>query len=184
MEQFTYPHTIENGGGERLTFISHVKDETGDYLEVENLVQPNSGPPMHVHFKQAESLTVVQGRIGVQSLGGKEEFFGEGQTVTFKAGEPHRFWNAGTKPLICKGWVKPPYNIVYFLTEIYKSTKANGGERPGNFDSAWLLTKYKSEFDLIGIPSFVRKVIFPITLFFGKLSGKDKKFKDAPEPVK
>jgi len=184
MKQFNYPHTIESGGGEQITFVKLVKDEAGDYLEVENLVQPNSGPPMHVHFKQAESLTVVKGRIGTQLLGGQEEFFEEGQTVTFKAGEAHCFWNAGTEPLICKGWVKPAHNIVYFLTEIYKSIKANSGKKPGNFESVWLLTKYKSEFDMCGIPFFVKKVIFPLTIFFGKLSGKHEKFKDAPEPVK
>jgi quercetin dioxygenase-like cupin family protein len=184
MKQFNYPHIIENGAGEQLTFVKLVKDGTGDYLEVENLVQPNSGPPMHVHFKQDESLTVMKGKIGVQLLGGKEEFFGEGQTITFKAGQAHRFWNAGTEPMICKGWIKPAHNVEYFLTEIYKSIKANGGKEPGKFDGAYLLTKYKSEFDMSEIPSFVKKVIFPITIFFGKLSGKHKKFNDAPEPVK
>lgn len=184
MVQFSYPHTIENGGGEKITFLRRVKDDSGDYLEVENFVQPNAGPPMHVHFKQAESLTVVKGKIGVQHLGGEEMFFGEGETVTFQPGDAHRFWNAGTEPMICKGWVKPAHNIEYFLTEIYKSTKENDGHRPGGFESAWLLDKYKSEFDMYGIPPFVRKVIFPITLFFGKLSGKHKKFRDAPEPVK
>lgn len=183
MNRYTYPHTIDNGAGEQLTFIKKVKDAEGDYLEVENLVQPNSGPPMHVHFKQDESLTVVKGKIGVQLSGGKEEFFGEGQTITFKAGEAHRFWNAGTEPMICKGWVKPSHNIEYFLTEIYKSTKAHGGKQPGQFDAAYLSERYKSEFDMPEIPSFVKKVVFPITIFVGKLSGQHKKFSDAPQPV-
>lgn len=184
MRQFNYPHTIESGGGEKLTFVRRVNDGTGDYLEVESLVQPNAGPPMHVHFKQAESLTVVKGKMGIQHLGGQEMFFGEGETITFKPGDPHRFWNAGTEPMICKGWVKPAHNIEYFLSEIYRSTRENGGKEPGKFDGAWLLTKYSSEFDMPEIPSFVKKVIFPITIFFGKLSGKHKKFSDAPEPVK
>jgi mannose-6-phosphate isomerase-like protein (cupin superfamily) len=184
MRPFTYPHTIENGGGEELTFIRRVKDESGDYLEVENLVQPNAGPPMHVHFRQEESLTVVQGKIGVQHLGGPEIFFGEGETATFKAGDAHRFWNAGTEPLICKGYVRPADNIEYFLTEVFKSTKENGGKRPRTFDAAWLLSKYRSEYDMYGLPSFVKHVIFPVTLFFGKLAGRHRKFRDAPDAVK
>lgn len=184
MNQYTYPHTIENGGGEQLTFVNKLKDETGEYLEVENLVQPNSGPPMHVHFKQAESLTVVKGKIGVQLLGGKEEFYGEGQTVTFEAGVAHRFWNAGTEPMFCKGWVRPADNLEYFLTEIYKSTKENGGKEPNKFDGAYLSARYKSEFELSEIPSFVKKVIFPATVFVGNLLGKYKKYEDAPEPMK
>ena len=63
---YQYPHTIENGHGERLTFVRRVHDSEGDYVEVENCVLPDSGPPMHVHYRQSESLTVVQGRIGVQ----------------------------------------------------------------------------------------------------------------------
>ena len=184
MATYNYPHTIENGGGEILTFTRKIKDDSGEeYLEVENLVQPNSGPPMHVHFKQAESLTVMKGKIGVQRPGEAAKFFEEGQTVTFEAGEAHRFWNAGTEPLICKGWVKPAHNIEYFLTEIYRSTRENGGKAPNPFDAAWLSERYKSEFEMTEIPVFVKKIIFPMTVFIGKISGKYEKYKDAPEPA-
>ncbi|HQW42809.1 MAG: cupin domain-containing protein [Chitinophagaceae bacterium] len=182
--RYSYPHTIDNGGGELITFLQLVSGAQGDWLEVENLVQPNSGPPMHVHFKQAESLTVVKGKIGIQHQGGEQQFFGEGETITFEAGDPHRFWNAGNAPLICRGWIKPAHNVEYFLTEIYKSTKANGGKQPSQFDGAWLMTRYQTEFDMTEIPAFVKKVIFPIVLFVGKLAGKHKKFADAPPPVK
>ncbi|MFN8348731.1 MAG: cupin domain-containing protein [Spirosomataceae bacterium] len=183
MQKFNYPHTIDNGAGEVLSFVKLIKDPAGDWLEVENCVSPGSGPPMHVHFKQAESLTVVKGKMGVQLLGQPEEFYGEGQSITFKAGEAHRFWNAGNDPLECKGWIKPAHNVEYFLTEIYKSVKANGGKQPDSFDGAYLMTKYRTEFDMSDIPTFVKKVIFPITLFFGKLAGKHKKFADAPEAI-
>ena len=184
MERYLYPHTIDNGGGEKITFVKYVKDETGGYLEVENVVQPNSGPPMHVHLKQAESLTIVKGSMGVQVLGEEEQFYGAGQTATFEAGVPHRFWNNGTEPLICKGYIKPADNIEYFLTEIFQSTKTNGGEKPGLFDVAYLITKYKSEFDMNDIPGFVKKVFFPVIIFVGTLLGKYGKYKDAPDAVK
>ena len=38
-----YPHTIDNGGGERLTFLGAGSDEQGEYLEVTNTVSPGSG---------------------------------------------------------------------------------------------------------------------------------------------
>ena len=182
--RYTYPHTIENGAGEKLTFARKFSDETGEWLEGYNIVQPGSGPPMHVHHKQAERLTVVKGKMGIQRPGQEPEYLEEGQAIHFEAGEPHRFWNAGTEPLVCTGWIKPVHNVEYFLTEIYKSTRANGGKAPGRFDAAWLLTRYRSEFDMLAIPPFVKKVIFPLVIFFGKLAGKHKKFKDAPEPVK
>lgn len=181
--QYNYPHTVENGAGEQLTFVNHVKDETGDYLQVENFVQPKAGPPMHVHFKQEEGLTVVKGKLAAQVQGQEPKYYEEGDTVSFKAGVTHKFWNAGSEPLICNGYIKPANNIEYFLTQIYASTKANGGTRPATFDAAYLLNRYKSEFDMIEIPSFVKKVIFPLALFLGKLQGKHKKFKEAPEPI-
>lgn len=58
--------------------------------------------PMHVHFKQDETLTIVKGKLGIQYLVGTQTILGEGETITFKAGEAHRFRNAGTEPMICK----------------------------------------------------------------------------------
>ena len=181
---YTYPHTIDNGAGESLTFLRRATDEKGEYLEVENLVQPGSGPPMHVHHYQEEALTILQGRIGYQSLGGEEKFAEAGETVVFMPGVAHRFWNAGSEPMRCTGYVRPPDNIEYFLASIYESTRRNGGHRPDAFDSAYLLKRYRSEFDMPGIPAFVRKVIFPVQLFIGGLAGKSKRFADAPEPVR
>lgn len=180
---YTYPHTISNGGKEQITFVRKVQDGDTEYLEVENLVSPGGGPPMHTHFKQDESLTVVQGRIGVLVKGKEPAYYGPGETVTFTAGIPHKFWNAGEDQLICKGWIKPAHNVEYFLTEIYRSTEANGGERPGNFDSAYLATKYRTEFAIDEVPALVQKVVFPPTVWLGKLLGKHKKYADAPPPV-
>jgi hypothetical protein len=53
MSTYTYPHTIENGAGEQITFVRCVRDSAGDRLEAENLVKPGSGPPMHVHNSRA-----------------------------------------------------------------------------------------------------------------------------------
>ncbi len=173
------PHTIETKTGEKITFLRITIKDGIEYLEVENEVQPNAGPPMHIHYKQDECLTVVSGKIGYQNQGGEKKYAGPGETVLFKAGTPHKFWNAGNEPLICSGYISPADNIVYFLSQIYKSPNENGG-RPGTYNAAFLLNRYKSEFAMIEIPSFVQKTIFLIILFFGNLMGKIKKFGDAP----
>lgn len=181
---YTYPHTINNGSGEEITFVRLVRSEHGEMLEVENSVQPGSGPPMHVHWLQDESLTIVQGKLGAQVAGQSATFHGPGETVTFHKGVAHRFWNAGDNVLTCRGWVTPAHNLVYFLTKIFESTKANRSHRPAAFDGAWLQMKYQSEFDMVDIPVFVKKVVFPIVVITGKLFGKHRKFADAPEPVR
>jgi hypothetical protein len=105
-----------------------------------------------------------------------------GETVLFKAGAAHKFWNAGDDLLHCSGYISPADNTVYFLSQLFKSTNENSG-RPAIYDAAFLLTRYKSEFGILEIPQFVQKILFPLILFFGNIIGKNKKFKDAPPPV-
>src|SRR5918994_997529 len=92
---YEYPHTIENGAGERLTFLRRVPGPAGERLEVENVVKPGAGPPMHIHHYQVEALTIEEGRIGYERLGEPAKFAGPGEKVACKPGEAHRFWNPG-----------------------------------------------------------------------------------------
>jgi quercetin dioxygenase-like cupin family protein len=184
MSRYPYPHTIENGAGERLTFVRRVPGRRGDRLEVVNRVAVGSGPPMHVHHFQDESLTVEEGVIGYQRLGEAERFAGPGETVTFPAGEAHRFWNAGDGELRCTGWIEPADNIEYFLTELYASTRRNGGRRPGLFDAAYLVRHFRSEFTMAEVPALVQRIVLPLQVAIGRMLGKYAKFADAPEPVR
>lgn len=181
---YQLPHTIQNSIGETLVFKEIIQEPDGDKLIVENYVTPKSGPPMHTHFLQDEALTVVSGRIGYQVQGQDEQFAGEGQTVIFKRGTPHRFWNAGEDVLHCTGWVKPANTLVFYLSSIYEAQNKTGTERPETFDAAYLLTRYRAEYDMVGIPVFVKKVIIPFTYFLGKILGKYRHFNHAPEPIK
>jgi hypothetical protein len=156
----------------------------GDRLIVENWVRPGGGPVMHTHHLQDESLTVLEGKIGYQVLGQEPQYASEGESVEFKAGVPHKFWNAGENVLHCTGYIKPANTIVFFLSSIYASQNKTGSERPGLFDSAYLLTRYSAEYDMVEMPPFVKKIIMPITYQVGKLLGKYKHFKNAPEPLK
>jgi quercetin dioxygenase-like cupin family protein len=176
----TYPNTIDNGAGELLTFVRRVDAPSGDYLEVENVVEPGSGPPMHVHYAQEEAVTVKQGRIGYQSAGEPERFAGAGETVVFEAGDVHRFWNAGDEDLHCSFKLTPPGNYEYFLTGIYESQRENGGTRPNAFDAAFLTRRFRDEFAMTEIPAPVQRVVFPLVVAVGRLLGKYRKYADAP----
>ena len=180
----TYPHTIENGAGERITFLRRVSDGSGDRLEVENLVRPGGGPPMHVHRYQTEALTVREGRLGWERPGEGPRFAEAGETVVFPAGDPHRFWNAGETDLRCTGSIHPPDNIEYFLAALFDSQKRAGSARPSPFDTAFLLTRYRSEFRLLAIPPLVQRILFPVLLVIGRLLGKLDRYAGAPAPVR
>jgi hypothetical protein len=55
--------------------------------------------------------------------------------------------------------------------------------RPGMYDAAYLLGRYKTEFQMLEIPTFVQKLIFPAILSLGTNRRKKKKFIDAPDPL-
>ncbi|HLA58284.1 MAG TPA: cupin domain-containing protein [Puia sp.] len=181
--KIVYPHMIENCIGEKLIFKELQKEPDGDRLIVENYVTPANGPLMHTHWLQDESLTIVNGKIGYQVQGQPEQYASEGETVLFKRGVPHRFWNAGQEVLHCKGWLKPANTIVFFLSSVYAAQNKSGKSEPEAFDGAYLLTRYSTEYDLPEIPPFVKKIIIPINYFLGRILGKYKHFRDAPEPV-
>ncbi len=181
---YKYPHTIENCLGEKIIFQSLEQSDNGDKILVEAFCKPNAGPAMHTHFKQEEELTVVSGKMGFQLLGQEPKFASAGETVLFKRGIPHKFWADGIEPLHCKGWMQPANSIVYFLSAVYAAQNKSGKGEPELFDGAYLLSKYSREYDMPEIPSFIKKVIFPITVFIGQLLGKYKHFKDAPIPLK
>lgn len=184
MERYSYPHTIENGAGEWITFVRRVSGPAGEKLEVESAVSPGAGPPMHTHHYQREALTVVQGRIGYQRRGEAPRYGGPGDTITFQPGEAHKFWNAGESELRATGYIEPPDNIEYFLTELYASTKRNGGRRPNAFDAAYLIRRYRSEFSMQEIPEAIQRLLFPMQVAIGTLLGKYARYADAPAPVR
>lgn len=177
---FNYPHTIENGQGERVTFLRRVSTPEGEALEVDILVQPGGGPPMHVHYHQEEGLTVVEGRIGYQRQGQEPQYAGPGETVVFPAGEVHRFWNAGEGEMRCTGYVKPPDSFEYFLQGIYAAQRKSGSMRPDMAEAAYLLRRYGREFGMVEIPAFVQRFVFPVVVGIGGATGKFRKFADAP----
>jgi quercetin dioxygenase-like cupin family protein len=179
-----YPHTIDNGAGEELTFLGIRRDDGGDYLEIRNEVDPGAGPPMHVHLLQEEGMTVERGTLAYQASGEDEARAGPGSTAVFPPGVGHRFWNAGDDQLVVTGYVRPPDNLEYYLTQVYASMRRTGRKRPSAFDGAYLSHRYGSEFQVLNVPQPVQRVVFPIILAVGRLLGWDKRFSGAPEPVR
>ena len=168
---------------EVLIITKSSAETNGEITEFEGKDQPGIGPPMHVHYKQEEMVEVLAGKMRVKT-DTKEFSVGVGESYTFKPGEPHRFWNEGTDILHYRGHVKPAGNYEYFIEHVYRSANEANDDKPGPFDAAFLLTKYKSEMDILEIPKPVKVFVFPILLLIGKLTGKFKKFSDAPEAVK
>ncbi len=181
---FSLPHAIKNPFGDELIFEALENENGVKKMMVRNRVMPGSGTPFHVHFKQDEGLTVSSGTIGYQIDGETEKVAKEGESIVFKKGQMHRFWNAGEEVMECIGWVKPANSLDYYLTGIYNSMNKTGTAEGDPFESAYLMRRYKSEYDFKDIPIIVKKVVFPLTVAIGRLLGKYKHFEHAPTPIK
>jgi len=138
---------------------------------------------MHVHYLQDEAARVVRGKLGYQVFGGQPQFAGPGELVVWPAGTAHKWWNAGDDELHMSGWCSPPHNVEFYLSTLFASTKANGGRRPGLFDAAFLVTRYRTEFAMLELPAVVRHVVIPVAYVAGTILGKYRKFKDAPPAI-
>jgi mannose-6-phosphate isomerase-like protein (cupin superfamily) len=179
----TYPYTIDNGHGERLTFTGVTEGPDGVRAGADGIAQPGAGPPMHVHYLQEEAMRVVRGRLGYQLLGGPEQCAGPGELVVWPPGTAHRWWNAGSDELHMTGWCSPPHNVEFFLSTLFASAKEHGGGRPGLFDAAFLVTRYRTEFAMLELPAVVRRIVMPLVYAVGTVLGKYRKFTDAPAPI-
>lgn len=177
------PLTIDNGHGEVITFKEIVPEPDGDRLLLEGRVQPGCGPVMHVHYKQDEHFKVVKGTMVYQTPGKEPATLKPGQSTTFLRNQPHKFWNGGEDELILDCWIKPVNNAVFYLSTLYNASKGQKNQNPEPFDGAFLIRNYASEYGLLEVPTFVKKVVIPTTYFAGKVLGKYKKFRDAPAPV-
>ncbi len=176
--QYQYPFSIETKYGEKINFLGM----EGDRLILEGFCAPMAGPGFHTHLRQDEGVTVLKGKIGYQILGQEPCYGGPGDSVTFKRGVPHRFWNAGEEELHIKGWINPAENVVFFLTTLYDALNRGEKNQPEIFDGSYLSLRYKREFDAPEIPGFVKNIIMPIVYRIGTLLGKYKKFEMAPKP--
>ena len=181
---YVFPHIIQNCIGEKVVFQRLEPTEDGGRLIGESFCQPGCGPIMHTHYQQDEGLKVLSGRMGYEIAGEEPRYVNPGESVEFKRGTPHRFWAEGSEPLHCAAWIQPANTILFFLTSVYAAQNKTGSARPEQFDAAYLLTRYASEYEMVGIPPFVKKVILPATYQIGRLLGKYKHFKDAPAPLK
>lgn len=183
-ESTNYPKSIENGNGESMTFVGREVVDGEERVLLEAVVQPGKGPPMHAHLRQTECLSVVSGELTYQIQGQEPRRLGPGESVSFAPGQPHRFWASSEEDLHCKGFVSPPDNVEYFLGKMYESIRDNDADgRPDDYDAAFLLKHFQREYAMPEIPGFVQKAVFPLLRGLGRLSGKHRRFQDAPAPV-
>lgn len=170
MHQFL-PRKIKNHLGEELVFHRREMEGGEEKLIIEMYLAPGTPPTRHVYL-QDEYFVVLHGKLGYRVNDEAPRYAGVGETVLFKKGTPHSFWNAGHDELNCFGWICPANNVVGYLTALFDSINRNKADKPGQFDKAYLLYHYRNEFDDPEVPRLVKSLFVPAAYGIGKLMGK------------
>ncbi len=89
--------------GDVYRFLATGEDTNGKYALCEAIVPPGGGPPPHVHSREEEGFSVLEGEITFH-VGGERIVAGAGTFANMPVGTPHSFKNESSKPakmLIC-----------------------------------------------------------------------------------
>lgn len=85
--------------GEVITVVRSGTGNGGESLEVEAVLPPGvSGPPAHLHTRETETFSVLDGRLWVRS-GRRRLVLGEGETAIVPPETVHTFANRSDVPV-------------------------------------------------------------------------------------
>lgn len=159
--------------GERMTFVKTASDTNGTLLELRLQLQPNAhNASSHVHPRQVERITVVEGELHLALGGEPERTLSAGETVTIGSGVPH-YWQNRTGRLV---ETRIEYEPALNTEEFFETFFALG--RSGRTDAAGVpgllrISLSAPHFDiyLAKLPVWLQKAAFallgPLALVLG-----------------
>lgn len=83
--------------GDLYTFKVTAKETNGAFTVIDQIIQPQSGPPPHVHHREDEAFYVTDGKFWFL-CGEKERVYEAGSFVYIPKGTLHTFKNISDKP--------------------------------------------------------------------------------------
>lgn len=83
--------------GDLYTFKVTGKETNGAFTIMDQIIQPEGGPPPHIHRREDETFYVLEGKFAFL-CGDKQNVFEAGAFVYIPKGALHTFKNVGNKP--------------------------------------------------------------------------------------
>jgi mannose-6-phosphate isomerase-like protein (cupin superfamily) len=83
--------------GDLYTFKVTGEQSNGAYTVVSQIIQPQNGPPPHIHHREDESFYVLEGKFSFL-CGNEQRIFEAGSFVYVPKGTVHTFKNIGEQP--------------------------------------------------------------------------------------
>jgi quercetin dioxygenase-like cupin family protein len=132
--------------GDYYTFKATGKDTDGRYTVIDQIIQPQNGPPPHIHQREDEAFYVLDGKFSFLS-GKKESQFEAGSFIYIPKGTLHTFKNIGEEQGRLLVFITPA-GLEEFFYAI--GTPASQSSSPPTFDPVIFdrLIKLASEYKM------------------------------------
>ena len=125
--EYLNTETLEIANGTQLKILLKNADTNGTQAIFEDTVQPNVGPPSHIHYKQDETFLFLEGEFDVE-VDGKLYHMKPGDVAFVPKGSVHTWKNVGNTIGRLRYIFSPALNIEEMFQELHDRRLA------GNFD--------------------------------------------------
>jgi len=164
-------HLVNRHTGEVLDIRRGVRDGV-PVLELRGTLPPNQdGPLLHVHHLEDEEGRVTAGVLSAER-GGERFEVEAGQSLRLPRGIPHRWWNAGSAPLVFEGIVTPPVDLDRYLQAIFEVLNAGPKGRPPLIYLAHAALRHRQTQKVLAMPDPLQAVVFRLAVLWGTVLGR------------
>lgn len=152
--------------GDLITIRHSSADTNGEFFEIEAVIPPRTaGPPTHLHLREEESFTVVDGRLWLRC--GQERLeLGAGESVTVPRNTAHTFANRTDGPVTVVTRMTPA-GLLEQMFRLQATTK-----RPPLLRIAALNHGKDATFFLAGIPLGPQRLMWNGLAVVARIIGK------------
>jgi len=116
------------GLGESLTLLTTGKETHGAYAQLEGVITPGGGPPLHIHHHGDETFFLVEGSLEVR-LGDATIVAQPGDYVRIPRGTAHTFRNVGERPVRMFVTLVPA-GLESFFAEVFQPVAGRAAPPP------------------------------------------------------
>lgn len=156
--------------GETITFLRTSEDTGGARLEVELLLRPDAFlPAEHVHPRQEEAFTVLEG--GVRFTSGKEvQVLGPGGSLVVPGGQPHSWGPDGDAGARVHIVFTPPGATARFFDTYFALAREGKVNAKGLADPIRMAQMGRTyDVYLAGVPVAAQRPVFAVLDIAGRL---------------
>jgi mannose-6-phosphate isomerase-like protein (cupin superfamily) len=129
------------------------------------------GPPLHVHYQEAEEGQVMAGTLSAV-LNGRQLQVGVGETASFPAGSVHRWWNDGEETLVFEGHARPAVDLDLYLQAVFDVLNSGTSDRPPLLYMAHVVWRHRRTQAVLLLPRPIQAVVLPVIVLIGTILGR------------